>query len=99
MKLNCTCILYRLIYYYMYIQHWYCTCYYVPLSDYYILLMQREEYWYRELCTVFPYGLNDNVKGVGNVSSKIGEGLVVYSLFNRHNRKYRKEVRKDIGRR
>ena len=27
--------------------------------------LQREEYWYRELCTVYPYGLNDNVKGVG----------------------------------
>ena len=24
--------------------------------------LQREEYWYRELCTVYPYGLNDNVK-------------------------------------
>ena len=34
--------------------------------------LQREEYWYRELCTVYPYGLNDNVKGVGNVSSRIG---------------------------
>ena len=56
--------------------------------------MQREEYWYRELCTVFPYGLNDNVKGIGNVSSKIGEGLVVYSLFNRHKRKYRKRSQK-----
>ena len=25
--------------------------------------LQREEFWYRELCTVYPYGLNDNVKG------------------------------------
>jgi len=24
--------------------------------------LQREEYWCRELCTVYPYGLNDNVK-------------------------------------
>ena len=23
--------------------------------------LQREEYWYRELCTIHPYGLNDNV--------------------------------------
>ena len=32
--------------------------------------LQREEYWYRELCMqcVSPYGLNDNVRGVGNVS-------------------------------
>ena len=31
--------------------------------------LEREEFWYRELCSVYPYGLNDNVKGVGNVSS------------------------------
>ena len=23
--------------------------------------LQREEFWYRELCTIYPYGLNDNV--------------------------------------
>ena len=33
--------------------------------------LQREEYWYRELCTVYPYGLNDNVKGVGNVLAEL----------------------------
>ena len=51
--------------------------------------MQREEYWYRELCTVYPYGLNDNVKGVGNVSSRTDDGLVVYELFNTQKRKFR----------
>ena len=29
--------------------------------------LQREEYWNRELCSVYPYGLNDNVRGVGSV--------------------------------
>ena len=48
--------------------------------------LQTEEYWYRELCTVYPYGLNDNVKGVGNVSSRTDDGLVVYML---HKRKFR----------
>ena len=38
--------------------------------------LQREEYWYPELCTVYPYGLNDNVKGVGNMSSRTDDGLV-----------------------
>ena len=53
--------------------------------------LQREEFWYRELCTVYPYGLNDNVKGVGNVSSMSrSEDLIVYTLFNKHERKYRK---------
>ena len=53
--------------------------------------LQREEFWYRELCSVYPYGLNDNVKGVGNVSSMSrSEDLIVYTLFNKHERKYRK---------
>ena len=53
--------------------------------------LQREEFWYRELCTVYPYGLNDNVKGVGNVSSMSrSEDLIVYTLFNKHESKYRK---------
>ena len=42
--------------------------------------LQREEYWW---CTVFPYCLNDNVKGLGNVSSKIDDSLVVYAKFER----------------
>ena len=45
--------------------------------------------WYRELCTIYPYGLNDNVKGVGNVSKSDGE-LIVYPLFNKSERKFRK---------
>ena len=51
--------------------------------------LQREEYWYRELCTVYPYGLNDSVKGIGNVSSRTDDGLVVYELFNKQKRKFR----------
>ena len=43
--------------------------------------LQREEFWYRELGTVFSYGLNDSVKGVGNVSSRTDDSLVVYTLF------------------
>ena len=33
--------------------------------------LSREEYWYKELCTVLPYALNDNVKGVGSISKKL----------------------------
>ena len=36
------------------------------------LQLEREDYWCRELCTYYPYGLNDNVRGVANIS-----GLVV----------------------
>ena len=51
--------------------------------------LQREGYWYRELCTVYPYGLNDNVKGVGNVSSRSDDGLVVYEFLISKKRKFR----------
>lgn len=51
--------------------------------------LEREDFWYRELCTVYPYGLNDNVRKVGNVS-KYGPELVVHTLFNRQLRKFRK---------
>ena len=50
--------------------------------------LKREEFWYRELC--YPYGLNDNVRSLGNVSSKKDKGLLVYGLFNKSRRKFRK---------
>ena len=53
----------------------------------------RLVYWYRELCTIFPYGLNDNVKGVGSISRKI-DSTVVWGLFNKHSRRNRKRGRK-----
>ena len=51
--------------------------------------LEREYFWYRELCTVYPYGLNDNVRGVGNVS-KQSPNIVVHTLFNRQHRKFKK---------
>ena len=51
--------------------------------------LEREGYWYRELCTVYPYGLNDNVRKVGNVS-KCSQEMVVNTLFNRQPRKFKK---------
>jgi len=52
------------------------------------LRLQREKYWMTELCTVFPFGLNDKVRGIGNVSqtsTQIHSGM----LFNKHSRKKR----------
>ena len=51
--------------------------------------LDKEDYWYHELCTVYPYGLNDNVKGVGSLS-KCDRNIIVHTLFNKHQRKYRK---------
>ena len=56
--------------------------------------LEREDFWYRELCTVYPYGLNDNVRRVGNVS-KQGPNIVVHTLFNRQHRKSKK---RELGR-
>ena len=43
-------------------------------------LLLREEFWYRELCCVHPYGLNDNVRQFGNVS----KSFVVYLFYDMH---------------
>ena len=56
--------------------------------------LEREEFWYRELGSIYPYGLNDNVRKIGNISQKIGDGTIVYSLFNRQPRKYKKRQHK-----
>ena len=53
------------------------------------LKLHREEYWYPMLYMVYPYGLNDNVKGVVNVSSRSDDGLEVYELFNKQKRTFR----------
>ena len=45
-------------------------------------LLNREEYWIKEIGCLYPYGLNDNIRQLGNISDKLGQGLIVYSLFN-----------------
>ena len=32
------------------------------ISDSSAYRLEREDYWCRELCTLYPYGLNDNVR-------------------------------------
>ena len=44
--------------------------------------LEREDFWDSELCPLYPYGLNDNVRRVGNVS-KQDPNIVVHTLFNR----------------
>ena len=56
--------------------------------------LQREEYWYKELATIYPYGLNDNVKNLGNISKKGTENVVVWSLFNEKPRKFKRRTQK-----
>ena len=54
--------------------------------------LQREEYWYKELKSIYPYGLNDNVRKVGNISKN--KGIVVWTLFNKQTRKFRKRPKR-----
>ena len=42
----------------------------------------RELFWIKELGTAMPYGCNDNIKGVGNLSSPGCNEINVMSLFN-----------------
>jgi hypothetical protein len=39
-------------------------------------------FWIKELGTAMPYGCNDNIKGVGNLSSPGCNEINVMSLFN-----------------
>ena len=41
----------------------------------------RELFWIKELGTAMPYGCNDNIKGVGNLSSPGCNEINVMSLF------------------
>ena len=45
--------------------------------------LKRKEFWYCELCTIYPY---DNVRDLRNVSSKKDDRLVGYGLFNKSRR-------------
>ena len=52
--------------------------------------LQREEYWYRELASIYPYGRNDNVRRVGNISKKGNDDTIVWTLFNKNPRKFKR---------
>ena len=55
--------------------------------------LQREQYWYRELNCKYPYGLNDNVQDIGNVSKGNNDSIVIWNLFNNTTCKFPKKTR------
>ena len=63
-------------------------------------LLIREKYWMLELGTVYPYGLNDNVKGLGNVTKTYAH-INVASQFNINSQpdRQRSRAKKDRARR
>ena len=50
---------------------------------------QREEYWIRKLGTAFPYGCNDNIGSIGNISSPQCNNVNVMGLFTNTPRRKR----------
>ena len=53
------------------------------------LRRERELFWIKELGTAKPYGFNDQIKGVGTLSSTSCKKTNVYTLFNKHQRRKR----------
>ena len=49
----------------------------------------RELFWVNELGTAKPYGFNDQIKGVGTLSSISCKKTNIYSLFNKQSRRKR----------
>ena len=59
-------------------------------KDVTIRRLDRERFWMLELAILYPYGLNDRLQHVGNVShSNVRSGINVLNLFNRHKRRKR----------
>ena len=50
---------------------------------------QREEFWIRMLGTAIPYGCNDNINHVGNLSHPMCSSVNVFSLFHSCRRRHR----------
>ena len=53
------------------------------------LRRERELFWIKELGTAKPYGFNDQIKGVGILSSTSCKKTNVYTLFNKYQRRKR----------
>ena len=53
------------------------------------LRRERELFWIKELGTAKPYGFNDQIKGVGTLSSTSCKKMNVYTLFNKHQKRKR----------
>jgi len=50
---------------------------------------KREEYWIKQLGTAMPYGCNDNISTIGNLSSPACKSVNVLNLFNTSQRRKR----------
>ena len=58
----------------------------------------RELHWIKELGTVVPYGCNDQMKGVGTLSSNSCKRTNVLGIFNKQQRRKRSHVHRHNNR-
>ena len=59
----------------------------------------RELFWIKELGTAKPYGFNDQIKGVGTLSSISCKKTNIYSLFNKQPRRQRSHGKRRYNKR
>ena len=50
---------------------------------------KREEHWTRQLGTAAPYGCNDHIDSIGNLTSPGCQSVNVLNLFDRTSRRHR----------
>ena len=71
----------------------------VTEQDVTIRRLDREWFWMLELGTMYPYGLNDRLQHVRNVSHcYVRSRNNVFNLFNRHQRRKRSHGRRSNSR-
>ena len=64
-------------------------------KDITIRRLDRERFWMLELATIYPYGLNDRLQHVGNISNpNVRSNTNVLNLFNHHKRRKRSHGRR-----
>ena len=59
---------------------------------------QREDHWIRNLGTAFPYGCNDNINNVGNLTSPLTNNVNVMGLFPNNKRRRRSHGHRSYNR-
>ena len=64
-----------------------------------LLRRTRELFWIKELGTAKPYGFNDQIKGVGTLSSISCKKTNIYSLFNKQPRRKRSHGKRHYNKR
>ena len=62
------------------------------------ILRTRELFWIKELGTAKPYGFNDQIKGVGTLSSISCKKTNIYSLFHKQPRRKKDNMEKGTTR-